>query len=355
VSAGAFVLAAGFGKRLRPLTLQRPKPLVPICGSPVLEQALALCRSHGLLQVVVNAHHLAEQLVAWCGQVEGMEVQVQVERPDILGTGGGLRLAQGRLSDPFAVVNGDILCDADLTGLLASCRLEGVSAAMLLRRSPRATRYGVVAADERGRVVRLTSLAQLEGAPPVAEDTHFTGIHAMSHSALERVPAEGFACVVRSAYQQLVPQGRVRGLLHGGGWVDVGNPRAYLDANLAALQGRLRLCADPWQRVGWGGRPRPGGGYQEVGTPSSCALPANVELVPPFWIGGGAELGAGSRLGPGVVIGEGARVGRGARLRRAVVWDGVQAGSDLQAEDVVVHERGVLQADRVAPDSADSA
>jgi len=341
VPASAFVLAAGFGTRLRPLSLARPKPLVPVCGVTVLEQALALCARHRLGEVVVNAHHLAEQVAAFCEAFQGLAIRVQCERPAILGTGGGLQAAREGLAERFAVVNGDTLCDGDLTALLADCAEPGVEASMLLFRSDEAARHGVVALDREGRVVRLTSLARLAGATPVAADTFFTGVHALRRTALERVPREGFACVVRSAYATLVPEGRVRGRVHPGSWLDIGDPASYLGACLAALGGDLPLPVDPWSRVGWGLR-LAGGEARAVGDAGTCDLHPTAALRAPCWIGPGATVEAGAVVGPGAVVGQGASVGRGARVLGTVVWDGCAVDAGAALAGAVVHDAGVL-------------
>ena len=339
MAAGAFVLAAGFGTRLRPLTLHRPKPLVPVCGVTVLEQALALCLRHGIGEVVVNAHHLAEQIEAFCDPVAGMRVHVQVELPEILGTGGGLKAAEGLLADRFAVVNGDVLCDGDLGALLADCAAPGVEASLLLRRAPDAAKHGIVALDDAGRVARLTSLACLDGSPPVAEDTHFTGIHALRRTALAHVTPAGFACIVRTAYVRLVPLGAVRGRLHAGTWLDVGEPQTYLTACRAALDGALPLPIEPWERVGWGLR-----GEAEVGDCTDCDLHPTARFVEPCWIGRGAVVEADAVVGAYSVVGQGARVGRSARFAGSVVWDGCAVEPGAALMNAVVHDGGVLAA-----------
>ena len=334
MAARAFVLAAGLGTRLRPLTLHRPKPLLPVCGVPVLEQALALCARHGIRDVVVNAHHLAGQVRAFVERQAVARVHLQVEAPEILGTGGGLRAARGRLDDPFAVVNGDVLCDADLGDLLALAAEDGVEAVLLLRRSPDAARLGVVAADERGVVTRLADVARIEGPDPPA-DTHFTGIHAMRRTVLAHVP-QGPACIVRTAYKVLVPLGRVRARLHPGTWVDVGDPASYLDACTEALAGRLALPLDPRRlAAAWTGPDGAAGGSGDLD------LSDGAVLIPPYWIGPGATVEAGATVGPWAVVGGGARVRAGARLARSVAWDGVEVPTDVP-ERAVVHDGGVL-------------
>ena len=327
----AFLLAAGFGTRLRPLTLHRPKPLVPVCGLPMLDYALALVRRHGLGGAVVNAHWLPEQVEAWAAE-QDVDLHVSVEAPDILGTGGGLRKAMPHLAERFVVVNGDILCDVDLTGLLDALPPGG--AAMALRELQPGDRYGVVASD--GKVV--TDLVKLAVCPPDGvEDrsTHFTGVHAMTRDALMRVPAHVEACVVRTAYTELVPERLVAARRHTGTWFDVGTPAAWLRANLEALRGTLSLPIDPWDHVGWG----------VDATGAERGDPAAVQAVRPAgaaWIGAGAVVEDGAVLGPDVVIGAGAVVRSGARLTRAVVWDGVEVSGDTALDGGCVHDGGVL-------------
>lgn len=305
----AFVLAAGLGTRLRPLTDHRPKPLVPVCGVPMLSYALALCARHGLTDVVVNAHHLSAQLEAWAGEHEGCDVTVSVELPDILGTGGGLAKVRADLAERFAVVNADVLCDVDLTALLGLVKEGGAS--MALRPHPQdAERYGLVAADDTATVVRLTDVASAPAASDLQRDTHFTGIHAMSRSTLGLVP-EGFACIVRTAYRSLVPQRKVRSLRHTGTWLDVGDPAAYLTANLAVLTTTMPVPLDPIARAAYAVSPR-----GKVGQ-----APRDVEIEGCVWIGPDARVDRGAALKDSV-IGNGARVRAGARLTRCVVWEG---------------------------------
>lgn len=327
----AFVLAAGLGTRLRPLTEHRPKPLVPVCGVPMLAYALAACRRFGLTDVIVNAHWLADQIEAWSGEREGVRVSVSTERPDVLGTGGGLKRVADRLADRFAVLNADVLHDVDLRTLIDAVPDGG--AAMALRRDPEhAPRYGVVAADAAGRVVELTTVASAPATGAVDRSTHFTGIHAMDRAALELVP-DGFACVVRTAYRKLVAERRVAGIVAEGPWLDAGDPEAYLDANLTVLRGEARVGLDPFARAGYAitadGR--------EYGDRSLVARAAHVEG--PVWIGPDATIGRDASLAR-AIVGPGGYVASGAALDEVVVWDGERAEGTLRR--AIVHPGGAL-------------
>ena len=288
--ATAFLLAAGFGSRLRPLTLARPKPLLPLCGAPMLDHVLAHVRQHGHQQVLVNAHHLWQQVAAWA---EAQDVQLQVELPEILGTGGGLKAAEERLAERFVVVNGDILSDIDLSALLQAVPAGG--AAMALRADPDLGARAPVEADADDVVVRMREFA---GTPGVGiEGTHFTGIHAADRSILDDVP-DGFACIVRSAYTRRLPERVIRSLRHAGTWIDIGTPTDYLEANLAVLDGTLKTALPVWER----GAGRPGD----------------------RWVGAEARVD-GTIIHS--IVGAGATVPEGTRLHDCVVWDGVTVPS----------------------------
>ncbi len=308
--ATAFLLAAGHGSRLRPITADVPKPLVPVCGLPMIAYALGALRRAGHRRVVVNAWHLADQIVPWQGLHDGLEIEVVVETgASPLGTGGGLRNARDRLADRVTVVNGDILCDADLAPLSQAVPPGG--AALLLRRhADDAARYGLVSVDEAGRVVQLRDrTASAQGTP--SDDTHFTGLHALDRSVLERL-ADGPACIVGEAYLDLVGAGLLHGVVTDRPWIDVGNPAALLTANLAVLCTPMPVPTDPFAHAGYAVGPR--------GSVGSC--PSHVTISGPVWIHSDARVGMGCTLGS-TVVGAHAVLPPRTRLDRCVVFDGV--------------------------------
>ena len=287
-AARAFLLAAGLGTRLRPLTAVLPKPLLPVGGVPMLDHSLALMAKHGIdaSEAIVNAHHLYPAVAAWA---EARGVSLQVEVPEVLGTGGALKVAEAGLAERFVVLNGDILCDIDLTALLAAVPEGG--AAMALRIDPRLSSEAPVEADAHGVVVRMREFARGPGAP--LPGTHFTGVHAAHRGVLAHAPPT-FSCVLRTAYKEVIGERKVRSIVHRGAWVDIGAPAEYLDANLDVLDGILVAPAAP-----------PPGSLQ--------GLEGALLLA-------GAEVAGEVRRS---VVGAGAVVPKGASLQDCVVWDGV--------------------------------
>ena len=285
--ARAFVLAAGLGTRLRPLTAVLPKPLLPVGGLPMLDHALALLQRHGIEanEVVANAHHLHGAIEAWAAR---RGVAVQVELPEILGTGGGLKVAEPLLAQRFVVLNGDILCDVDLTALLDAVPAGG--AAMALRIDAQLASEAPVERDAHDVVVRMREFARGPGAP--LPGTHFTGVHAADRAVLAHAKPE-FSCILRTAYKAVIGERKLGALVHRGDWVDIGAPAEYLDANLAVLDG---------------------------------ALVSPAGLAPGTRGAAGALLVDGARVEGAVsrsVVGAGAWVPSAASLVDCVVWDGV--------------------------------
>jgi NDP-sugar pyrophosphorylase family protein len=337
MTAPAFLLAAGFGTRLQPLTHHLPKPLVPVCGQPLANYTLALLRSHGLNSAVVNAHHLPEKIAQWA-EDQDFELHLLVERPHILGTGGGLKNAANLLDSQFVVVNGDILCDVDLSALLQATRSlgEGPAAAMALRKQKETEQFGIVASDSGGCVVDLVGLAEAPGIGAVDRSCHFTGIHALNQETLKKIP-DGEACIVRTAYSDMVPERQIAAIHHTGLWVDLGTPSRYLAANLGVLSGALQTVLDPLQAAGWALS-----GGQEAGSATRVEIHPSARLKAPFWIGEGAKIGEGVRLGPGVIVGANAQIEPGAQLRETVVWADCTVPANSQLLRAIVHTGGTL-------------
>lgn len=332
--AAGFILAAGLGTRLRPLTLHRPKPLVPVCGVPMLDYSLALTRRHGLDEVIVNAHYLADQVERWAETKPG--VRVSVEQPEVLGTGGGLRRVMDQLDERFAVVNGDTLCDIDLRGLIdgISGDLQGVLALRTLRPGEP---YGVVLADASGVVIDMVGLATAPPVGAVRPGTHFTGVYALRREALAELPSSGFSCIKLQGYVNWVPERRLGARLHAGTWFDVGTPESYLEANLLALGGQLQLPLDPLSRAAYARV-----GERAVGSLSAIEGLDSAHITPPVWIGPGVSLGSGCHIGPGVVIGDHARIGDGVRMSASIVWERCNVPSGTTLRSSIVYDGGIL-------------
>jgi len=317
------VLAAGLGLRMRPLTLLRAKPALPVLNRPLLHRTLRALVRAGVRDVVVNLHHLPETVVAALGDGRGLGVRVRYSRErEILGTGGGPKAVRdwfGR--EPFLLVNGDVLFDFDLRRLVAVHRASGARATLALR-PDRARAYSQVVTDRRGRILAIAD----RPAPAVGCSSMFASVHVVDPELLERLPG-GASDSVRDLYLPLLAQGaHLHGLRLRGAWYDLGRPSLYRDAQLRLLPGGRSLL-DATARVSRGARLR----RSVVGARARVLDGARVERSV-LWEGSIVEPGArvvGSVLAEGAVVRGGERAERVVVLPAAALACGSDAGARL--------------------------
>jgi NDP-sugar pyrophosphorylase family protein len=292
------IVAAGLGTRLRPLTELRPKPALPVRGVPLIGYSLALLARHGVSEVVVNVHHLPELLIEAAQRVCPASISLRFSREaQLLDTGGGIRRVAEflRESDPCLIVAGDMLCDADLSALVAAHRERGDAWTMLLRAGdPREAAFGSVGVDAQGRVRRIGKRFDLGG------ETR-AGLYA-------------WANVVAARAFESLPQREV--FSHLDHWI-----APQLAAGAADIRGELvAAAAFCWEPVGTLAE------YLRANLDAShLSYQRAIELA----------QRAGARVEDGLVIGAGAELGAGVRLRRCVVWDGERVPAGLDAHDGV--------------------
>jgi mannose-1-phosphate guanylyltransferase len=285
------ILGAGLGTRLRPLTLELPKPLVPVGDGPALAEVAAPLSAAGIREAVINAHHLAEAFTP--ARLARLPLRVEVIREaEILGTAGGVANAAPLLAEGEIVVwNGDILAGVDVAALLGAHAALGAEATLAV--APRGAGEGTVGIGEDGRVVRLRG--ERTGDEAVGGD--FIGVQVIGARLRRVLPSAG--CLVGDVYLPALRRGaRIATFAAPGAWDDIGTVAAYLAANARWLARR------------------------GVGA----------------WVGEGAEVGervtlAGSVVGAGAVVsGEGA-------VRGSVIWPGARVEAPLDAAVVTTGGR----------------
>jgi mannose-1-phosphate guanylyltransferase len=314
--ARAFVLAAGLGTRLRPLTDTFPKPAVPFLGAPLLRRTFAVLARAGVDRVAVNTHHLPavmERVAREEAAHAGFAVTT-VHEPVIQGTGGGLRGLQRALPGDEVVVawNGDVLFAPELGPLLDAHRQSGAAATMVLLPMPAGRSYGVVEVDGAGRVQRI---GRANPAPlPGCTAWHFSGVHLLSPRVFEVMAAQGPEDINHDVYPRLFPVGAVRGVVVDAPWSDLGSPATYLEAQADLLLGRI---PDPL------GAESPLAGRASAGAlvePGARVHPG-ADLAPDVFVAAGVEVPAGARLRRSALLGA-AVVAAGERVSEEIRWQG---------------------------------
>jgi mannose-1-phosphate guanylyltransferase len=320
----ALILAGGLGTRLRPLTLTRPKHLLPIANRPHIEHIFDLLLEHGVKEAVLLTSYLAEtfEQTVRAGEARGILLEVTHEE-EPLGTAGAIKNAESLLGDEaFLVFNGDILTDADLTSITGWHRDKGAEATIVLSPVENPSAFGVVPTDEDGRVLGFIEKPLRDEAPTNLINA---GIYVFEPSVLERIPSGEVWSAERQLFPGLVDEGAaLYATAIDSYWMDVGTPDKYLQANLDALAGRYR---DP-EIVD------AGEGYSLLGEGAVVAADARISSA---CLGSRSEVGSKASIErsvtlPRVKIGKGARVVDSIIGERAEVRDGAEVVSMTVAD-----------------------
>jgi NDP-sugar pyrophosphorylase family protein len=289
----AMILAAGFGTRLLPHTLIRPKPLFPILNQPLLLLTIKRLQNLGFDHIVVNCHHLRQQIVEVLHGLSGVVVQ---EEEIILGTGGGLRRALGLLRDePLLVSNGDIYHSIDFLQLYRNHQERGQPVTLAMHDYPRFNSVTV----EDGMIIEFANIVK-------SGRLAFTGLHVIEPAVLQEICDGGFSCII-DHYRRLLEKGIKIDCYRTDGcyWTDMGTPDDYLSLH----HGLLAATIPCWQEIG--------------------------PVHGPYCLAGRADLGARVTMKGWACVGN-ARIGEDCHLERVVVWDDVTVPGDSRLIDCIV-------------------
>ncbi len=279
----AMILAAGLGTRLRPLSLEIPKPVIPVLGQPLCAHAMEFLHAHGAESFLLNLHHgpdtVREKVTAWAAGRFPVEF---THEPDILGTGGGIGNAREHLrGGTFVTANSDAVARFPLRNALARHRANGALATLVLL-PDRSKRYTPVRVREDGRIAGFGASAAAG-----AFEGFYTGYLIGEPEMLDRIPRGRPSCIIRDTLVPLIDEGApIFAFMTEGDFLDFGTPEDYLGGTLALLRNR----EDDKERR--------------------------------FFAHPHASIGKGAICGPDAVVEEGASVGDGATVRRAILWPG---------------------------------
>lgn len=312
----AVLLVGGQGTRLRPLTFDRPKALVPVLNEPLLACELRLLARHGITDVILSVGYRAAVLQDALGDGARWGVSLRyVEEPSALGTAGGLRNALDMLNGPFVAMNGDLVYDVDLSAFAEAHLRAGAMVSFCLRRVEDIRRFGLIQCDDSGRVV---AFREKQEADETRRNTVNSGVYLMEPDALLRVPAHTEWSNETQLFPGLLEEGC---LLFGftpeqqGYWADVGTVESYLQTSRDLLRGAI-----PWM--------------QGETDPSARARREDIE--PPVALAEGVHIEDGARVGPDVCIGARGTVGTGARVQGSILWEDVTVEPGASIEDCIL-------------------
>ena len=290
----ALVLAGGEGTRLRPLTNTVPKPVIPLVNRPFLGYMIEWLAAHGFSEVILSCMFLAGDIRRVLGdEWKGTRLHY-VEEPEPRGTAGAVKFAEDVLDERFAVLNGDILTDFDISALWrAHEELDGRGTITLMEVGDPSA-YGLVLRDDRDRVTDF--IEKPKEAPPGGAFVN-AGAYVLERDVLDLVPRNGSVSFEREVFPALVAEGGLYAHPAKGYWLDIGTPERYLEATRYLLSHDLR---------------------------------GDVQL------GVGCDIAPGASIGPLSAVGDLCQVADGAIVERGVLFDRAHVGQDAVIRDSVV-------------------
>jgi mannose-1-phosphate guanylyltransferase/phosphomannomutase len=319
----AVVMAGGEGTRLRPLTSNQPKPMVPIVGKPCMEHILELLREHDLTEVIVTVAFLPQAIRGYFGDGEalGMQIGYSVEESP-LGTAGSVRLATKQLDETFLVISGDALCDVDLGALIAFHKERGGAVTIGLKSVDNPLEFGIVVTDEEGRIERFLEKPSWG---QVFSDTINTGIYVLEPEVLKHVPTDRPYDFSKELFPLLLEMGRpLYGFVMDGYWQDIGNLDQYRQANFDALEENVRLNIPGIQIRG------------NVWLGEGVEIADLEQIEGPSLIGNYCRIAAGATVGAHSVLSNSVTLRERTRTARSVIDASTHVGRSSLIEGAII-------------------
>lgn len=319
----AVVMAGGEGSRLRPLTLNRPKPMVPLVDRPVIGHIIELLRRHGITEIVITVQYMANVIQDQFGDGSAHGVQItysQEDRP--LGTAGSVKHAAHLLQDPFLVISGDALTDIDLNQVIARHNQSGAIATMTLTRVPNPLEYGVAICDEEGFV---SDLVEKPSWGEVFSDTVNTGIYVFRPDIFQYIDDTIAVDWSKDVFPRIRREGhRIAGCIVDGYWTDVGTIEEYMRATRDYLMGLVNL-------------PRLGRRISdEIWADGEVEIDRNAVLQGPIYLGNGTRIKSDVHIIGPTVIRDYAIIDSGAIIDRSIIWRNSYIGERAELRGAIV-------------------
>ena len=319
----AVVMAGGEGSRLRPLTVKRPKPMVPIAGKPVMEHILNLLKRHGITDVVVTVQYLANNIEDYFGNGSQFGMHITYSREDVpLGTAGSVKNAEEHLTEPFLVISGDALTDYNLTDIIKYHQVKKALATLTLAHVPNPLEYGVIITNEHGHI---TQFLEKPSWGEVFSDTINTGIYMLDpqiFSYFEKNKAFDFS---QELFPMMLKQGDpIYGYIASGYWCDVGNLSEYMRANADVLQGRVTA-----ELVG-----KNTGG--NIWCEEGVEIAEDAQLYGPIYLAHDCKVKSGAIIHGPSTIGSYSIIDERAQVDRSFVWSNSYIGERAELRGALV-------------------
>lgn len=320
----AVVMAGGTGSRLRPLTVGRPKPMVPLVNKPVMAHIRDLLLYHGFCDVVVTLQYMADLIQDYFGDGSERDMSIRYTVEEIpLGTAGSVKNAEPYLDDTVLVISGDAVTDFDLQAVLDFHKAKGGIATQVLYRVPNPLEYGVVMIDDDGQIQQFLEKPSWG---EVISDTVNTGIYVLEPEALDHIPDGEPYDFSQDLFPKLLEAGQpLYGYVADGYWTDVGTIQEYMRASFDILEGRVNLTDEIGEHIGG-----------SVWTEEDVEIAPDAQLYGPVFLGGGVRIKGGVVIHGPTVIRNSTVVDNRAHVDRSIVWRNAYIGEGAEVRGAII-------------------
>ena len=320
----AVLMAGGSGTRLRPLTCDLPKPMVPILNRPIAEHIINLLKRHHITEVIATLHYLPDVIRDYFhdGSDFGVQMTYAVEEDQPLGTAGCVKNIAELLDRTFLVISGDSITDFDLGAAIRFHKRRQSKATIILTRVPNPIEFGVVIVDEDGLIRRFL---EKPATSEIFSDTVNTGIYILEPEVLDFLPANQESDFSKDLFPLLLDKEiPMYGYIAEGYWCDVGHLDAYREAQYDGLHGHVKLdfCYEERSPQIWIGQ--------------NTYIDPTARIEAPVLIGHNCRLGPRVQIEAGTVIGDNVTIGTDASLKRPIIWNGAIIGEEAHLSACVI-------------------
>lgn len=320
----AVLMAGGSGTRLRPLTCDLPKPMVPVLNQPIAEHIINLLKRHQITEIIATLHYLPDVMRDYFqdGSDFGVQITYAVEEDQPLGTAGCVKNIAELLDDTFLVISGDSITDFDLTEAIKFHKKHRSKATLILTHVSNPIEFGVVITDEKHRISRFL---EKPSTSEIFSDTVNTGTYILEPEVLHYLPANQESDFSKDLFPLLLENDEpMYGYIAKGYWCDVGHLDAYRDAQYDGLLQKVKLdFAYKEQSPGlWIGQ--------------NTYIDSTAKIEAPCMIGSNCRIGPRVKIDAGTVIGDNVTVGSDANLKRPIVWNGAIIGEEASLRACVI-------------------
>jgi len=319
----AVIMAGGEGTRLRPLTCNRPKPMVPVVNKPVMEHIIELLKKHNLNEIAVTLQYMPELIRDYFndGSEYGVNLNYYIEKVP-LGTAGSVKNAEAFLDDTFIVISGDALTDIDLSKAVEFHRKKGSIATLVLKKVDIPLEYGVVVTDNEERITRFLEKPSWG---EVFSDTVNTGIYILSPVVLEYFNKNEMFDFAKDLFPILLREKKpMYGYVMDDYWCDIGDLRAYIESHINVLDGKVNINI-PGTEI----KPR-------IWMDEGAEVDESASMEAPCVIGKGSRIRNKAVIGSYTVLGDYNIVGERSSIKRSIIWKNCLIDKNTQLRASVI-------------------